>query len=165
MCRFGARMAHLGYGRACRPGHGRPVLGGHVSMRRTKALPAIALVASASLVLGACGGGGGGGTDANGGDSTIAEMAVARGESADGYTAPDTKESGQVVVSTEKPFTSYNNATEDANQSYNTFALTLVQPGAHIINGNNKVILNKDVMESIEVTSKSPQVVTWKLKK
>ncbi|MDX3658700.1 ABC transporter family substrate-binding protein [Streptomyces sp. ID05-26A] len=134
-------------------------------MRRTKALPAIALVASASLVLGACGGGGGGSSDANGGDSTIAEMAVARGESADGYTAPDTKQSGQVVVSTEKPFTSYNNATEDANQSYNTFALVLVQPGAHILNGNNKYSVNKDVMESVEVTSKSPQVVTWKLKK
>jgi peptide/nickel transport system substrate-binding protein len=125
-------------------------------MRRTKALPAIALVAS---------GGGGGTSDADGGDATVAEMATARGESADGYTAPDTKQSDQVVVSTDKPFTSYNNATEDANQSYNTFALTLVQPGAHLLNGNNKVILNKDVMESIEVTSKSPQVVTWKLKK
>lgn len=134
-------------------------------MRRTKALPAIALVASASLVLGACGGGGGGGNDANGGDATIADMATARGESADGYTAPDAKQSDQVVVSTDKPFTSYNNATEDANQSYNTFALVLAQPGAHVTNGNNKVILNKDVMESIEVTSKSPQVVTWKLKK
>ncbi|HUQ57941.1 ABC transporter family substrate-binding protein [Lentzea sp.] len=133
-------------------------------MRRSKALPAIALVASASLVLGACGGGGGT-NDADGGDATVAEMATARGESADGYTAPDTKQSDQVVVSTDKPFTSYNNATEDANQSYNTFALTLVQPGAHILNGNNKVILNKDVMESVEVTSKSPQVVTWKLKK
>jgi peptide/nickel transport system substrate-binding protein len=133
-------------------------------MRRTKALPAIALVASASLVLGACGGGGGS-SDSSGGDATVADMATARGESGDGYTAPDTKQSDQVVVSTDKPFTSYNNATEDANQSYNTFALTLVQPGAHIINGNNKVILNKDVMESIEVTSKSPQVVTWKLKK
>ncbi|MFD4642067.1 ABC transporter family substrate-binding protein [Lentzea sp. NPDC058436] len=133
-------------------------------MRRTKALPAIALVASASLVLGACGGGGGT-SDADGGDATVAEMATARGESADGYTAPDTKQSDQVVVSTDKPFTSYNNATEDANQSYNTFALTLVQPGAHLLNGNNKVILNKDVMDSIEVTSKSPQVVTWKLKK
>ncbi|MCP2251221.1 ABC transporter family substrate-binding protein [Lentzea aerocolonigenes] len=133
-------------------------------MRRTKALPAIALVASASLVLGACGGGGGS-NNADGGDATVADMATARGESADGYTAPDTKQSDQVVVSTDKPFTSYNNATEDANQSYNTFALTLVQPGAHLINGNNKVILNKDVMDGIEVTSKSPQVVTWKLKK
>ncbi|MET8761123.1 ABC transporter family substrate-binding protein [Lentzea sp. NPDC004782] len=133
-------------------------------MRRTKALPAIALISSAALVLGACGGGGGN-SNSDGGDNSIAGMATARGESADGYTAPDTKESEQVVVSTDKPFTSYNNATEDANQSYNTFALVLVQPGAHIINGNNKVILNKDVMESVEVTSKSPQVVTWKLKK
>ena len=133
-------------------------------MRRTKALPAIALISSVSLVLGACGGGGGS-NNSDGGDATIAEMATARGESGNGYTAPDTKESDQVVVSTDKPFTSYNNATEDANQSYNTFALVLVQPGTHIINGNNKVILNKDVMDGIEVTSKSPQVVTWKLKK
>ncbi|MEV6244364.1 ABC transporter family substrate-binding protein [Lentzea sp. NPDC051838] len=133
-------------------------------MRRTKALPAIALIASASLVLGACGGGGGS-NNSDGGDASIAEMAVARGESADGYTAPDTKESDQIVVSTDKPYTSYNNATEDANQSYNTFALVLTQPGAHILNGNNKYSLNKDVMESIEVTSKSPQIITWKLKK
>ncbi|KOV76780.1 ABC transporter family substrate-binding protein [Nocardia sp. NRRL S-836] len=134
-------------------------------MRKTKALPAIALISSAALVLGACGGGGGGNTDANGNDATVAEMATARGESGDGYTAPDTKSSDQVVVSTDKPYTTYNNATEDGNNSYNTFALVLVQPGAHILNGNNKVILNKDVMDGVELTSKSPQTVTWKLKK
>ncbi|GLZ35623.1 peptide ABC transporter substrate-binding protein [Lentzea sp. NBRC 105346] len=132
-------------------------------MSRTKALPAIALLSGAVLVLGACSGGGGGG-NASSGDQSIAEMAVPRGESGDGYTSPETKESDLIQLSLDKPFTTYNNATADGNSSYNTYALTLIQTGAWKLDGNNKVILNKDVMESVEVTSKDPQEVTWKIK-
>jgi peptide/nickel transport system substrate-binding protein len=133
-------------------------------MRRSKALPAIALFSGAALVLSACGGGGGGGDTEISND--VAAMAVAKGENEGdaSYTAPEVKDMGEVVVSTDKPFTTYNNATADGNNSYNTFALTLVQTGAYRLDGNEKVILNKDVMESVEVTSENPQVVTWKIK-
>ncbi len=134
-------------------------------MRRSKAVSALALLTGAALVVSACSSGGGTTTDNTAdGDASVAEMAVARGESGDSYTAPDTKESEKVEVSTDKAFTTYNNATADGNQSYNTYALVLVQTGVYKLDGNNKVILNKDVMESVEVTSKDPQEVTWKLK-
>ena len=132
-------------------------------MRRTKALPAIALLSGAVLVLGACSGGGGGG-NASSGDQSIAEMAVPRGEQGDNYTSPDTKESDLIQLTVDKPFTTYNNATADGNSSYNTYALTLIQVGAYKTDGNNKILLNKDVMDSVEVTSKDPQEVTWKIK-
>lgn len=130
-------------------------------------LSALAAVVSTSLVLSACGGSsddgnGGGGTDGNG---DVASMAVAKGESGDEYTSPEVEQTEETVtVSTDNPFTAYNNAAADANNSYNSFALTMVLSGAYKLNGNNKVLLNKDVMESVEITSEDPQVVTWKIK-
>nr|WP_285505938.1 ABC transporter family substrate-binding protein [Actinokineospora sp. NBRC 105648] len=122
-----------------------------------------------SLVLSACGGstgdGGGGSTGAKEPTGDIAAMAIAKGESGDNYTSPEVTQSNDTfVVSTDNPFTAYNNQTSDANNSYNTFALGQVLSGAYKLDGNNKVLLNKDVMDSVEVTSKSPQVVTWNIK-
>ncbi|WP_436493827.1 ABC transporter family substrate-binding protein [Actinokineospora sp. HUAS TT18] len=130
-------------------------------------LSAFAAVVSTSLVLSACGGStdGGGGGNATEPTGDIAAMAIAKGESGDTYTSPEVAQSDATfVVSTDNPYTAYNNAAADANNSYNTFALTKVQSGTFVLDGNNKVLLNKDVMESVELTSKSPQVVTWKIK-
>ncbi|WP_444831914.1 ABC transporter family substrate-binding protein [Actinokineospora sp.] len=128
----------------------------------------MAAVAATSLVLSACSGstnsdGGGGGAAEPTGD--VAAMAIAKGESGDEYTSPEVAQSNETfVVSTDNPFTAYNNSAADANNSYNTFALIKVLSGAYLLDGNNKVLLNKDVMEAVEVTSKSPQVITWKIK-
>ncbi|SHG33605.1 ABC transporter family substrate-binding protein [Streptoalloteichus hindustanus] len=133
-------------------------------MRRTKFVSAVALVSGAALALSACGGGGGSGT---GGDADVAAMAVAKGENEKEltYTSPDGLSSaGTISVSTDKPFTSYNNETADANNSYNTFILTPVLAATYKVDGNQKVILNKDVVESVEVAT-NPQKVTYKLKK
>ena len=134
-------------------------------MRRSKAIPAIAVMAGAALMLTACGGSGGG--DQGNGSTTggATSGAIAKGESGDTYTAPKVNDIGPVVVSTDKPFTAYNNATADANQSYNTYALIQVLARPFIPDGNNKILLNKDVMDSVEVTSSNPQTVTWKIKK
>ena len=132
-------------------------------MRRSKAIPAIAVIAGAALMLTACGGSGGGG-QGNGTGSGNTNAAIAKGESGDTYTAPKVADLGPVVVSTDKPFTAYNNAETSAVQSYNTYALIQVLARPFILDGNNKVLLNKDVMESVDVTSTSPQVVTWKMK-
>jgi peptide/nickel transport system substrate-binding protein len=137
-----------------------------VSIKKST-LSAFAAVAATSLVLSACGGsdngGGDGSTDGNGGD--INSMAVSKGQSGDEYTSPEVAQGTETItVSTDNPFTAYNNATADANNSYNSFALTMVLSGAYKLDGNDKVLLNKDVMESVELTSQDPQVVTWKIK-
>ncbi|GGM43067.1 peptide ABC transporter substrate-binding protein [Longimycelium tulufanense] len=129
-------------------------------MRRARFVSAVALLSGAALVLSACGGGGG-----TGGDSDVAAMAVAKGQHDGNYTAPEVSDAGAISVSTDKPFTAYNNQTTDANSSYNNFALVQVQIGAFTLNGNNKVLLNKDVMDSVEETSTDPQTVTYKIKK
>ncbi|WP_035303668.1 ABC transporter family substrate-binding protein [Actinokineospora inagensis] len=127
------------------------------------------MVAGATLVLSACGGGSsdnGGSTGGQEPTGDVAAMAIAKGESGDNYAAPEVPQSNdQFVVSTDNPYTAYNNSAADANNSYNTFALAQVLAGAYRLDGNNKVLLNKDVMDSVELTSKSPQVVTWKIKK
>ncbi|WP_431421869.1 ABC transporter family substrate-binding protein [Actinokineospora sp.] len=128
-------------------------------------LSAVAAVVGASLVLSGCAGSAGkdgGGTEPTG---DIAAMAIAKGESGANYTSPEVPVTdASYIVSTDNPFTAYNNVTADANNSYNTFALTKVLSGAHLLDGNNKVLLNKDVMESVDVVSKVPQVVSWKIK-
>lgn len=134
-------------------------------MRRSKAIPAIAVMAGAALMLTACGGSDGGDQSNGSGSGGNTSAAIAKGESGDTYTAPKVNDMGQVVVSTDKPFTAYNNAEESAVQSYNTYALIQVLARPFILDGNNKVLLNKDVMESAEVTSTNPQTVTWKMKK
>lgn len=128
-------------------------------------LSAVAAVVGASLVLSGCAGSAtedGGGTEPTG---DIAAMAIAKGESGANYTSPEVPVTDATyIVSTDNPFTAYNNVTADANNSYNTFALTKVLSGAYLLDGNNKVLLNKDVMESVDVISKTPQVVSWKIK-
>ncbi|MCP2165633.1 ABC transporter family substrate-binding protein [Goodfellowiella coeruleoviolacea] len=132
-------------------------------MRRTKALSALALFTGASLVLSACGGGGDNGT--NQGDSAdIASMAAAKGENGTNISVPKVDPAGDITVTTDNPYTAYNNQAADANNTYNAIPLVSVLAGAYLIDGNNKVLLNTDIMESVEVTSKSPQTVTWKMK-
>ncbi|MQA10473.1 MAG: ABC transporter family substrate-binding protein [Pseudonocardiaceae bacterium] len=129
-------------------------------MRRSKTVSAFALAAGVALVVSACGGGGGG---EGGGD--VKSMATAKGQQGENYSLPaNIPESGEVTVSTDNPFTAYNNSAADANNSYNTFALVGTLTSAYTLDGNNNVLLNKDVMESVEITNENPQEVTWKIK-
>jgi len=130
-------------------------------MRRTRAVGAIALLAGAALALSGCGGSSNSNT--TGSSAGIGANAVPKGESGDTYTAPAVPSSGPVSVSTDKPYFAYNNATEAANNSYNTYALTQVLATAFTIDGNNKVLLDKDVMDSVTVTSTNPFTVQWKI--
>ncbi|MCP2262228.1 peptide/nickel transport system substrate-binding protein [Streptoalloteichus tenebrarius] len=131
-------------------------------MRRTKFVSAVALVSGAALALSACGGGGGGST---GSDADVAAMAVAKGEDANAltYKAPKVESAGTVSMTTDKEFTAYNNETADANNSYNQVVMTAVLARAFIVDGNQKVILNKDVLDSVDVAT-NPQKVTYKVK-
>ncbi|WIY05881.1 ABC transporter family substrate-binding protein [Amycolatopsis mongoliensis] len=136
-------------------------------MRRTKAVSALSLVAGASLLLSACSGGdsGSGSTDQNGSSTDVKSMAVGKAEQGDTFKLADVKGwDGTVTVGIDDGYSGYNNNTPDTNSSYNTYILTTVLEDAFVLDGNNKVLLNNDILDSVDVTSKDPQVVTYKIK-
>lgn len=131
-------------------------------MRRSKAISAMAVTAVSALVLTACGGGGG---DNSGGSSDdVASMAEGKAQEGDVFKLADVPEMDPVTVAIDDKFTAYNNDTADANSSYNNYVLTSVLAGPTLLDGNNKVLTNGDLMESIEVTSEDPYTVEWKIK-
>lgn len=132
-------------------------------------LPVAALCAALALsVLSGCGSSDpDDGLTADGGvvPDAIRSMAIAKGQRGPVYAAPDVPITPDtLVMATDNAYTTYNNNTADGNNQYNTFALVQVLAGVFKLDGNNKVLLNTDVMESAEVTSAQPQVVTYKLK-
>ncbi|GHF46248.1 peptide/nickel transport system substrate-binding protein [Amycolatopsis bartoniae] len=136
-------------------------------MRRWKAASAVTVAAAAALVLSACSGGSGGGTDQNGSSTDIKSMAVGKAENAQAGTfklgdAPAWD--GTVTVGIDDAFSAYNNQTPDTNSSYNTYVLIATLSGSSVIDGNNKVLLNNDVLDSWDVTSTNPYTVTYKIK-
>ncbi|EID55248.1 ABC transporter family substrate-binding protein [Saccharomonospora xinjiangensis] len=134
-------------------------------MRRSKAISAWSMLAASALVLSACGGGGDNAADENSG-STVDAKSLAEGKAQEGDTfkLADVPEMDPVTVAIDEGFSAYNNNTADANSSYNNYVLTSVITGPTILDGNNKVLLNGDVMESVEVTSEDPFTVEWKMK-
>jgi peptide/nickel transport system substrate-binding protein len=136
-------------------------------MRRTKAVSALSLVAGASLLLSACSGGdsGSGSTDQNGSSTDVKSMATGKAEQGDTFKLADVKGwDGTVTVGIDDGYSGYNNTTPDTNSSYNTYILTAVLEDAFVLDGNNKILLNKDILDSVDVTSKDPQVLTYKIK-
>lgn len=136
-------------------------------MRRTKAVSALSLVAGASLLLSACSGGdsGSGSTDQNGSSTDVKSMAVGKAEQGDTFKLADVKGwDGTVTVGIDDGYSGYNNNTPDTNSSYNTYILTAVLEDSFVLDGNNKILLNKDMFDSVDVTSKDPQVVTYKIR-
>jgi peptide/nickel transport system substrate-binding protein len=137
-------------------------------MRRWKAASAVTVAAAAALVLSACSGGSGsGGTDANGSSTDIKSMAVGKAENAAAGTyklgdAPSWP--GPVTVGIDDAYSAYNNQTPDTNTSYNYYIDTAILAGSNMLDGNNKALLNTDVLESWDVTSTSPYTVTYKIK-
>lgn len=136
-------------------------------MRRTKAVSAITVAAAAVLVLSACSGGSDGGSDQNGSSTDIKSMAVGKAENVQAGTfklgdAPAWP--GPVTVGIDDTFSAYNNQTPDTNTSYNYYVIVSVLAGASMLDGNNKPLLNNDVLDSWDVTSTSPYTVTYKIK-
>ncbi|MFI5591664.1 ABC transporter family substrate-binding protein, partial [Amycolatopsis sp. NPDC051758] len=136
-------------------------------MRRSKAVSALSLVAGASLLLSACSGGdsGSGSTDTNGSSTDVKSMAVGKAETGDLFKLADTQAyDGTVTIGIDDGYSGYNNQTPDTNSSYNNYILAAVLSGTLKLDGNNKVLLNSDVFDSWDVTSKEPQQVTYKIK-
>ncbi|HVV10925.1 ABC transporter family substrate-binding protein [Amycolatopsis sp.] len=138
-------------------------------MSRWKAASALTVAATAALVLSACSGGGSGSgsTDQNGSSTDVKSMAVGKAENASAGTfklgdAPAWN--GTVTVGIDDTYSAYNNQTPDTNTSYNYYVITTVLAGSDVLDGNNKVLLNNDVLDSWNVTSTNPYTVEYKIK-
>jgi peptide/nickel transport system substrate-binding protein len=90
----------------------------------------------------------------------------ARGDGGDGtYRAPKVLPGHAVVIAHGAPFSAYNNTTSQTrNSPDNDLVLNQVLVNPFIVDGNGKLLLNSDVLASAELTSKDPQVVTYKIK-
>ena len=133
-------------------------------MRRSKVVSAASIVAASALVLSACGGGDDGGDSNNGSTSDVKSMATGKAQDGDQFKLAEAEPFDEAIVAIDDGFSAYNNKTPDANSSYNNYVLTAAITGPFVLDGNNKVLLNADVMESVEVTSQDPQVVEYKIK-
>jgi glutathione transport system substrate-binding protein len=136
-------------------------------MRRSKAVSAIALFAAASMVLGACSSG----TDSSGGsganqqqDNKPAEV----GADDQLYKRPTVPDMGEVTTVTEENFHDYNNLIGATNNASNLLASVAILPSPYIgqvVDGKFVQMIDGDLMESVKVTSTSPQVVEYKFQK
>ncbi|HEY3894466.1 MAG TPA: ABC transporter substrate-binding protein [Pseudonocardiaceae bacterium] len=90
----------------------------------------------------------------------------ARGDEGNGsYRAPRVPPGPAVFVAHGAPFTGYNNATVQMNSDPdNDVVLNQVLADPFVVDGNGKFLLNSDLLVSAELTSKDPQVVTYKIK-
>jgi peptide/nickel transport system substrate-binding protein len=91
--------------------------------------------------------------------------ANARGDTGDGsYRAPHVGPGPAIVVAYDAPDFAYNNNTAQANNPTNALVLNQVLVDPFIVDGKGRFLLNSDVLVSAELTSKDPQVVTYKIK-
>lgn len=101
-------------------------------------------------------------TDASGGGPASAN---ASGDNGNGtYTAPAVPPGPAIFVAHDSPYTAYNNTTTRMHNPGNTLVLNQVLTDPFIVDGNGAFLLNSDVMESAELASQDPQVVTYKIK-
>ncbi|MGH3914979.1 MAG: ABC transporter substrate-binding protein [Pseudonocardiaceae bacterium] len=80
------------------------------------------------------------------------------------YTAPPIPSGPPVFVAMDSPYTAYNNTTGHTSSPGNTLVLNQVLTDPFIVDGNGAFLLNSDVLESAELTSQDPQVVTYRIK-
>jgi len=76
---------------------------------------------------------------------------------------PAVASSPGVSVAVEENVHDYNNNTSTSDNFANSQMTSLVQPSAYVNDNTMKLFLDGDVMSSVTVTSKSPQVIRWKV--
>lgn len=81
------------------------------------------------------------------------------------YRAPQVLPGPAIVIAHDAPYSAYNNKTAQANNNPgNALVLNQVLADPFIVDRNGMFLLNSDVLVSAELTSKDPQVVTYKIK-
>ena len=136
-------------------------------MRRTRAVGLTALAAAATLVLAACSTAQPS-TSASG-SSAPAEPAAGESTGASGsgdgttFVRPKVESSPNVTVAVEEPPHDYNNNTGSANNFSNALVTALTQPSPIFTTDKLELLVDGDLMESIEQTSESPQTIVYKI--
>ena len=134
-----------------------------MSIRRAKTVSALGLLASAALVLGACGGGG----NDNAGGGGEQDLRPGEAGQSEIFTRPEVADQGEFTMVREGAFTDYNNNIGANNNFQNTVVLSNMQPSPHftdLVDGKLIIKVDGDLMESVDVTE-DPMVVTYKIKK
>ncbi|MEV0674878.1 ABC transporter substrate-binding protein, partial [Actinosynnema sp. NPDC050436] len=134
-------------------------------MRRSKAVPAFALLACATLLVGACGSG----NDGSAGQGPMQNSDPGKiGGQDELFKRPKVDDIGDIAITVDEGFHDYNNNLGASNNFANTTVLSNVQPSPYItdlIDGKFVIKIDGDLMESIKVTSTDPQVIEWKVNK
>ena len=110
-----------------------------------------AIVVGLALVAGACS------SDKKAVDSTTPGTGVSSDTSVPAATG------GEVIYAQEEAGFAYNNSTSTNNSVANSEVLNLLQPTPFYVDGNLDLVLSTDLMDSVELTSSSPQTVVYKI--
>ncbi len=132
-----------------------------------KTAAAVAALLSIGLIAAACGG-----DDDDAGETTTTEAGTATTAgggattTAGGATtsAAAGQQGGTITLAAEQEFDSYNTSTSGGNSLKNSVVLTQIQPEAYYFDEKAELVLDENLMESVELTSEDPQVVVWKVK-
>jgi len=125
-----------------------------------------ALALGIALVAGACS------SDNKGGSTSPTGGTQATTAPTTGGSTPSTESTGSstpaptggtVTYAAEQEYTAYNNATADQVLFANTLELNLIQPSTYISEPDLTYKLDENLMQSVEVTSKDPQVIVYKV--
>jgi peptide/nickel transport system substrate-binding protein len=148
-------------------GAGRLDEGVDVSTWRTRALTVFALAAGVALLGSSCSSSNNAGNASSSGpvsSDTVKSWAIPKGEKNGTYSAPKVPQSDKMVtVVTDKAWNAYNNGTSSTVSSYNADINILSLAAPYMLDGNDNIILNKDLMDSVTLTSSNPQTVVWKI--
>jgi peptide/nickel transport system substrate-binding protein len=130
-------------------------------MRRSRAAGLVAIGATTAVLLAACGGGGR--VDAPGSTQSTQNFDPGEvGKTDAPYNRPQVADLGDVTVTVDEGYQDYNNNTGAANSQANTYVNPLLQPSPFFVDEKLGLRVDEDYMESVTVTSTSPQVVEWK---
>jgi peptide/nickel transport system substrate-binding protein len=122
---------------------------------KRKGLAAASVLTGIALIAGACGSSSKTATT-TGGASTTTQAAT---------TTAFKPAGGTITVALADVFGAGNSLTADDSLFSNTIVMNAVLPSPYIFNNKAELVQDKNVLDSAEITSKSPQVVTWHLNK
>ena len=153
-------------------------------MKKSRAVVVTALVSSATLVLAACSTADKSSTMTSSSSSTTSSIASAAGSGGSAptssapasisggsassggdavYVRPKVVASPNISVAVEENVHDYNNNTAAANNLSNSQMTAMVQPSVFLTDPSSKLLLDGDLMKSVELTSTKPQTVVYKL--
>lgn len=122
-------------------------------LKMRKGAGGVAMIATLALGLAACGGS----SDTGGGE-------VVKGKNNENFVAAkDLKAGGTMTYTLEKDVQNWNILNADGNTFETAEVMNGVLPGAFIPLPDFSVALNKDLLVSAELTSKSPQTLVYKI--